>query len=325
MLAVDSLQKEKAGIEVWVYDTKKLGQSVQAMISGMENLNFSLVVASFNNTTEQKLLSEFSFRKNIPVISATYPNDIGLAANPFFIMVNSTLKTHVEALYKFARRNYAMVGTRTLFVTKAGTLESKIKGYFSAMDTASGRLSYRVINLTDNFTEDNLLPFMDSTHQNVVICGSLSETFGGNLIKILNHATSYKTVAIGMPTWDGMREVTSDNYNSKNLEIVYSTPYNYSRTDKTGGSLVKQYRAKYMGRPSDMAFKGFESMYHFSKLMLQYRSNFINNISDTTYKIANQFSFEPVRLTSTSFVPDYLENKKLYFVKMQGGTIKSVN
>jgi hypothetical protein len=128
-----------------------------------------------------------------------------------------------------------------------------------------------------------------------------------------------------MPTWDGMREVTSDNYSSKNLEIVYSTPYNYSRTDKTGGSLVKQYRAKYMGRPSDMAFKGFESMYHFSKLMLQYRNNFINNISDTTYKIANQFSFEPVRLTNTSFVPDYLENKKLYFVKMQGGTVKSVN
>lgn len=323
MLAVDSLQKENTPAEVWVYDTKKLGQTIPGMLSGMEYLNFSLIIASFNNPTEQKLVSEFSFRKNIPVISATYPNDAGLSANPFFMMVNSTLKTHVEALHSYAKKNYTGTATKLLFVTKAGPLETRIKGYFAAQDALTGKLNYRVITLTDNFTEDNLLPFMDSTRQNIIICGSVNEAFGSNIVRTLNAATSYRTVAIGMPTWDGLKEVTGAA--SKNIEVVYSTPYNYSRTDKTGGSIVKQYRSKYMGRPSDMVFKGFESMYHFSRLMLQYRANFINNVSDSGYKVANTFQFEPVRLTNTSFVPDYLENKKLYFVKVQGGVVKSVN
>ena len=323
MLAVDSLQDENLPIEVWVYDTKKLGQTIPGMLSGMEYLNFSLIVASFNNAAEQKLLSEFSFRKNIPVISSTYPNDAGLNANPFFMMVNSTLKTHVEALHSYTQKNYAGTAAKLLFVTKLGPLETKIKGYFTAQDASAGKLNYKVITLTDNFTEDNLLPFMDSTRQNIIICGSVNESFGSNIVRTLNAATSYKTVAIGMPTWDGLKEVTGAA--SKNIEIVYSTPYNFSRTDKTGSSIVKQYRSKYMGRPSDMVFKGFESMYHFSRLVLQYRANFINNVSDSGYKVANSFRFEPVRLTNTSFVPDYLENKKLYFVKVQGGVVKSVN
>ncbi|RXK87222.1 type 1 periplasmic-binding domain-containing protein [Filimonas effusa] len=323
MLAVDSLQNENMPIEVWVYDTKKLGQTIPGMLSGMEYLNFSLIVASFNNTAEQKLLSEFSFRKNIPVISATYPNDAGLNANPFFMMVNSTLKTHVEALHSYTQKNYAGTAAKLLFVTKPGPLETKIKSYFAAQDALAGKLNYKVITLTDNFTEDNLLPFMDSTRQNIIICGSVNEAFGSSIVRTLNAAPSYRTVAIGMPTWDGLKEITGAA--SKNIEIVYSTPYNFSRTDKTGSSIVKQYRSKYMGRPSDMVFKGFESMYHFSRLMLQYRANFINNVSDSGYKIANSFRFEPVRLTNTSFVPDYLENKKLYFVKVQGGVVKSVN
>ena len=323
MLAVDSLQKENANLEVWIYDTKKAGQTIPGLLSGMEYQNLSLIIGSFNNTTEQKLLSEFSFHKNIPLISATYPNDGGLSANPFFIMVNSTLKTHVEGVYRYARQNYSTSSARILFITKAGTVESKIKSYFTAQDAASGRLNYKTITLTDQFTEANLLPFMDSTRQNIIICGSVNESFGSNIIRTLNAATSYRTVAIGMPTWDGLKEVTGEAL--KNIEIVYSTPYNFSRTDKTGRSLVKQYRAKYMGRPSDMVFKGFESMYHFSKLLLEHKNNFINNLSDSSYTIANHFNFEPTRLTNTSFVPDYLENRKLYFVKMQGGVVKSVN
>lgn len=322
MLAVDSLQQEKTPVEVWVYDTKKAGQTTTSLLGGMEYLNFSLIVASFSNALEQKQVSEFSFRKNIPVISATYPNDAGVSANPFFIMVNSTLKTHVEALHEHIARNYVTSAAKTLFITKAGTLETRIKGYFTAMD-AKSRLVYRTVTLADNFTADNLLPFMDSTRQNIIICGSLNESFGSDLLRTLQAATSYKTVAIGMPTWDGLKELK--NTAAPQLEIVYSTPYNFSRTSSTGSSIVKKYRAQYMGRPSDMVFKGFESMYHFTKLMLQYRANFINSVSDSAYKIANDFNFQPARVTATSFVPDYLENKKLYFMKMQSGKLKSVN
>jgi hypothetical protein len=319
MLAVDSLNKENLPLEVWVYDTKKAGTNIVSIVKDLEFLNFSLIIASVNNAAEQKVISEFSFNKNIPVISATYPNDAGVTSNPFYIMVNSTLKTHVEGIYKYVHQNY-VIG-KMLYVTRKGGLETKIKEYFSAMDAATAtKLKYKVVELPDNFTSDQLISQMDSTRQNIVICGSVNESFGSLVTRTLNNASAYRSVAVGMPTWDIINPASV-----KNIEVVYSTPFNYSRTDAFGKSLAKKYQAKYQGRASDMVFKGYESMYHFSKLMLNNKANFLNNLSDSSFKIANDYSFDAVRLTSTSFVPDYLENKKLYFVKMQDGVVKSVN
>lgn len=319
MLAVDSLNKEKAPLEVWVYDTKKAGTNIVSIVKELEYLNFSLIIASVNNAAEQKVISEFSFNKNIPVISATYPNDAGITSNPFYIMVNSTLKTHVEGIYRYVQQNY-VIG-KMVYVTRKGALESKIKSYFTDMDAAANvKLKYKTVELPDNFTPEQLISQLDSTRQNIVICGSVNESFGTLLARTLNNATPYRSVAVGMPTWDMINPSSV-----KNIEVVYSTPYNYSRTDAFGKSIVKQYKEKYQGKPSDMVFKGFESLYHFSKLMLYNKSNFLNSISDSSYKVANDYSFDAVRLTSTSFVPDYLENKKLYFIKMQEGAVKSVN
>ncbi|WP_147313858.1 type 1 periplasmic-binding domain-containing protein [Deminuibacter soli] len=319
MLAIDSLQKEHQQFAVTVFDTKKAGQTTQQLLAQLEQEHFSLVVAAISGSAEQKLVSDFSFKTNTPVISATYPNDAGLTANPFFVMLNSSLRTHVEGLHKYMQKNHAY--GKIIYLTRKGTLEEKIRSQFAAKDTSYPRLKYAVTEMPDNFTAEQLLPFLDSTKQNIIFCGSLNEAFGTNLLNILCNAPAYKATAIGMPTWDGLKAVA--NSNCKQVEIVYSTPFNFSRTDKTGASLSKQYRAKFMNRPSDMVFKGFESMYHFSKLMLQHRSDFINHLSDSTAHIATDFNIEPARLTNTSFVPDYLENKKLYFIKVQAGSIKS--
>src|SRR4030095_15773626 len=128
-MAVDSLQKEGVNLEVWIYDTKKKDQSVDSLIKEMKPLHFSFIIASFSNTTEQKLFSEFSFTNNIPLISATYPNDAYLRGNPFFVMINSTLKTHVESIYRFVQHKYPVA--KYIFITRNGSLEERIRKMFS--------------------------------------------------------------------------------------------------------------------------------------------------------------------------------------------------
>jgi hypothetical protein len=126
-----------------------------------------------------------------------------------------------------------------------------------------------------------------------------------------------------MPTWDGIKELSGEE--CKNVEIVFSTPYNFNNSDKSIASLTASYKSKFNGRASDMVFKGFESMYHFSKLLIAHQVNFINNISDNSFKIFNDFNFQPVRLHPSSYIPDYMENKKIYFIKKLDGQIKSIN
>ena len=323
MMCVDSLKKEGVDLDVWIFDTKKKDQSLDSLAHEMAALNFSLIIASFTNTAEQKIFSSFALSKNIPLISATYPNDVYITSNPFFIIINSTLKTHIGEIYKYVQQNYPL--GKILYVTRTGSLEDKMQQMFADMAKKTHPLQYRKITMRDSLTADQLLPMLDSNKQNIVICGSVNETFGTTLIKALDETPpSYTIVAVGMPTWDGLNPVYSTT--NDHLNIVYSTPYNYPRSDEMIDTLTAEYKAKFNGRPSDMFFKGFESMYCFSKLWLKYHNDFLNNLSDTSFHISNAFEFRAVNKSKgTSSVPDYFENKKLYFIDVSQGNIKSVN
>lgn len=321
MMAVDSLKKEGHELDVWIYDTKKKDRSTDALANEMAPLRFSLIIAAFSNLTEQKRFSEFSFANNVPLVSATYPNDAYVTGNPFFIMLNSTLKTHVEGLYKHIQRTYPVA--KFLYVTRKGSMEEKMLGMYGDAGKKTYPIKYRTIELPNDFTEEQLLPLLDSNEQNVIICGSLDENFGTNLIKTLDQSITFPIVLAGAPTWDGLRAaVRTEN---ENISIVYSTPFNYSRSDLVLTSLSNLYKKKLNARPSDMAFKGFESMYYFSRLLLKYNNDMLNNLSDNNFKIANSFILQPVKLTPNAQVPDYIENKKLYFITRSMGKISSVN
>lgn len=320
MMAVDSLRKEGNDLDVWVYDTKNKVRSTDSLAKEMAAMHFSLVIASFSNVTEQKIFSEYSFSNNVPLVSATYPNDAYVTGNPFFIMLNSTLKTHVEGLYKYIQRGFP-VG-KFLYVTRKGTMEEKIMNLYNDAGKKTYPVKYKTVELPDDFLPEQLLPLLDSTNQNVIICGSLDENFGTNLIKALDQNITFPVTIIGAPTWDGLRAVTHTQ--NQNISIIYSTPFNYPSSDFLIAGLSNQYRQKLNGRASDMVFKGYESMYYFSKLQLKYHNDFLNNLSDTKFRISNNFLLQPVKLNSTAQVPDYIENKKLYFITLSAGT-KTVN
>ena len=107
MLATDSLQAEKQSLEINIYDTKSSRQSISGIINKQELNSVSLIIASFTNKAETKILADYALSKKIPIISATYPNDAGISNNPYFILVNSTLRTHCEELYKHIQHYYS--------------------------------------------------------------------------------------------------------------------------------------------------------------------------------------------------------------------------
>lgn len=319
MMAVDSLNAEKAPVEVLFYDSKSIENPIPNLLTQPELQDVSLIIASFNTRAEIKLLADFALEKNIPLISATYPNDGGITANPFFVLINPTLTAHIEAIYRFTHRFYPAENITLL--RKKGNVEDMIQNTFNDMNkrTPGIPLKIKTAELTDGFTASQITAYLDSNKQNIIICGTLNETFGTNLSRALASSKSYRVVAIGMPTWDGLRDI------SKDIEIVYSTPYNLNRTDKLNVQFADNYKLKYAGRPGDMAFKGYEAMYHFTKLLLKYNNQLINHLSDKEYKLFNDFDIQPVRNNKAGTIPDYLENKKLYFIRKVDGKIKSVN
>jgi ABC-type branched-subunit amino acid transport system substrate-binding protein len=320
-MAIDSLQKENANIEVWIYDTHKRGQSIQQLLSQMQSLNFSLIIASLSSLNEQKYVSDFSGKNSIPVISETYPTNAYLSYNPFFAMVNPTWQTHINAIYHYLENNYR--NQKIIYFTRNGSLENAISKEFAALNK-NRSVNFSNIILNDNFSANDVLKHLDSNKQNIVVCGTLNENFGRSLIRTLNDTgATYHSVVMGMPTWSGLSETTGST--ADKIQILISTCYDYLR-DSTGAlyNISEKYRTNFFARPSDMVFKGFESMYHFTKLLLKYPDNLINNISDTSYTVCSTYDFQPIRITKTSFIPDYLENKKIYFIRIVNGEIQSI-
>ena len=319
MLAADSLKAENASLEILVFDTKSKSLSIDSILKTAAMQEAGLIIAAFNNKPEIKPVADFALSKNIPLISMTYPNDGGILNNPNYFLVNPTLKTHIEAIYKYLRRNYLLEPIR-IFKRK-GAGEDIIANAFTEFNkkTPGVPLKIKTTELSDSFSAEQVFKLLDSSKQNILLCASLNEAFGMSLVNTVESNPYYKAITIGMPTWDAIKEI------SKEADIIYTTPYNYPRTGKLGTAITNNYRNKYFGRPSDMVFKGFEALYHFGKLYMQYNQDLINHLSDNSNKLFNEYDFQPVMSKKEGLGTDYMENKKLYFIRKSGALIKSVS
>lgn len=318
MLAIDSLNKEKAAIEVLFYDSKSITDPITQLVKKPELQDVSLIIASFNNRNDIRVLADFALSRKIPLISATYPNSGGVRNNPYFVLLNPTLAAHIEAVYKFMHQYYPT--EQILYFRKESAVDNLIEKDINAMNEKTPGLpvKFSPVILTDSFTLADVTDHLDSTRQNIVFCGSLDEKFGLQLSAALSANKGYQVTAIGMPTWDGLKDI------SKDLSVIYSTPYQHRRADKTSIRMAQQYMARFQTPPTDMVYKGFETMYHFTRLLLWYPENFMRHLSDKAFKIYNEYQIEPSRLNRESGDTDYLENKKLYFIQKKDGIIKSV-
>ena len=320
LTALDSLQAGEDYITANIFDTRSYTEKIPDLIRTKKLDSLNLIIGSVRDEDFLQLAA-FAQQKNIPFISATYPNVSGVTANPFLVVMNSTLKSHCDAIYSYILQNH---GTDKIYLCRQkGRQEDMVASYFKIMNEPDGKplLPLVTLNMDDNVTTDFLKSKLDSNSKNVIIGGSLDETFAGNLAKA-SYAL-HKTHAIsliGMPNWDNFTAL----YNKKSLAgfpVYFTTPFYTEKSDAYSKSLTAAYHKKYKAKPTDMAYKGFESVYLFTKLLIKNPTDFMSHISDKDMKVFCDYSFKPVKPNNKENVPDYFENKHLYLIKILNGTV----
>ena len=321
-LALDSLTKENAQLEVFVYDTKATQKNLLERINELDTAT-GLIIAHANAQENWVLAGEAMLRK-IPYINVNLPNDGGITNNPYFVMLNPTLRTHVESVYRYLQKNYS-ANTITV-LRKKGQMEDIIKTYMDdfSRSTSSVPVRLKYVDLIDSFTVKQLLPLLDSNRQNTFVAASLDESFNRRLInQFVLAGKQYKTSIIGMPTLDNIeKDFTRPEY--KGPEIIYGHPFYNGKADKISIDITNYFSTKMYARPSDMVFRGYEVMWKYSKLLSQYKIDLASNLTDKKNKVFTDFDIQPV-LNKETMTMDYFENKKLYFIKWQDGVIRGVN
>jgi len=321
-LALDSLNNEGARLEVFVYDTRSATETLTQQLARPELTDVSLIIAHCSNN-EVRLLSETALQRKIPVINTTVPNDAGTIANPYFILLNPTLKTQCEGIYRYVQKYYAI--NPVIVFRRKGTADDHIKTIFDeySKTTLSVPLKLKYVDLNDNFTASQLKSYLDSNRTTLCIAGSLDINFGKKLAsQFASIIKEYPVVVMGMPTWDGIKDFSKPEF--KGLEIVYSTPFYNTKMDKVSQAISNNFNTTMYARPSDMVFRGYEVTWKFAKLLLKYGKDLSSNLGNKQENVFTDFDIQPV-LNKKTLVLDYFENKKLYFVKWQDGIIKGVS
>ena len=317
--AIDSLNKENIPLEVFIFDTRSTKQLVQEQLNGVDSL---ALIIGHATVQENWVLADEAKIRNIPYINVNLPNNGGITNNPYFVMLNPSLKTHVESVYRYLQKYYA---TNTITVVrKKGQMEDLIKTYIAdfAQSTVSVPLKLKYVDLPDSFTVKQLL--LDSNRQNVFFAASLDDDFNRRLIRqIVIAGKQYKTTIVGMPTLDNLdREFSKSEF--KGPEIIYGHPFYNAKTDKLSTQINNHFSTQMYARPSDMVFRGYEVMWKYSKLLDKYKRDLASNLSDKSNKVFTDFDIQPV-LNKQTMSMEYFENKKLYFIKWQDGVIRGVN
>lgn len=315
-LAIDSLQLKNAPLELFVYDTKSVAMPVAQRLRSPEMADVEMVIAQ-SNASETKQLADIAQTLKIPFVSASLPNDASVSNNPYFVILNTTLLGHIEGIYRMLQRSYAL--DNIVLFRKSGQQEDAIRTHFTEFGriTSSTPLKIKMVDVGENFTPQMLTAHMDSTRRNVIIAGSMDESFGVALAKALSPLVrSYQTTLIGMPTWDNFNFSAPE---FKAVDVVYTTPFFYNRLTPLESKMATGFEKEIGSRPTDNFFRGYEVTMRFALLLLEANKDVASSLTKKGNYVFTRFDIQPVFKDKKNMTLDYFENKNLVFVRVTGG------
>lgn len=317
-IALDTINLKGQHVEAFIYDSKSATQPVLSLIKNKKLDNVDLIIGSVKEP-EYSILAQFAVQRNVPFVSATYPNDGRIRQNPFLLIVNSTLKSHCEGIFSYILQKH---GTDNIYLVKKKN-DNRIDNYFKEINWVDGKplLKIRTIMLDSSISSTGLRYLVDTTKPIVVIGASLDETFAQKLADACYPIQKTNPlVFIGMPNWDGFSSLyRKDVY--KDFPIRYTTPHHDVKNNAFKEYLDDKYFRLYRTDPSDMAEKGFETTYNFTSILINHPGNFMENINDSLYAPLHDFNFRPVYHENNKSIPDYFENKHLFIMQILNGNI----
>lgn len=318
-LAIDSLNRLNVPLEVYIYDSKSRRETLEQQFSKCAADGVALIIANCS-LSELTTLARLGADKKITVVNATVPNSANATDNPYFVVMNATIQTQLEELYKFIKKNYA--GKQITFITRKQSGENYIRNVAETLNKFykdSIKMTFREVN--DEIALKALGTSTQPTQTGVFLVGSLDTDFGNKVLEQLSaNSNNYASVTvIGMPTWENLG-LSKAKY--KGLEIIYSTPFYNPRTDGVSGSILDYYSKRMHARPSDLVFRGYALTYTFGQLVNRYGKEVNNKLGVKEFRSFIDFNIKPEYLNGKI---SHYENKKLYYLRYFNGTLRVTN
>ena len=316
VMAIDSINQLVPKVSMEVFDIQSKTGSIAYLLNNKKIDSLDIIIAQTGGSDYLEL-AQIAKEKNIPMVSATYPNDGGIRESPMLFIANPKINSHIQVIHNQLFKKWP--DANVIWFKRIGSADDKIESQFRELNAASVyRNKFKTAALEYEFKMEDLVPFMDTTKTNVLIAGSLDDNFALQFARaIADYPKKGIIQVIGMPGWDGMKEIQGKNY--AGMPIYFTTSFNIPPGHQWAAKVDEKVKSITGVKPSISLLKGFELTYYFANVLSKYGEIRIDTPEAKPFKVLNDFDFRPVKWSPMSKVPDYYENKRIYFIRRLNG------
>ncbi|MCC7030355.1 MAG: hypothetical protein IT257_08615 [Chitinophagaceae bacterium] len=315
-IAADTLKNQGQKFNLYIYDSKAAYLNVKKLIDGGKLDSMDLIIGNAS-VSDLGLLADFAKSKKINFVSAVSPSDANQVGNPYFTILQPRLISHIEKMHVHINRKYA--DNNVIFVSrKTGSTNNALQ-YFKgdAVNKLPGRFSEYEMK-TDELMLEDIIPRIDSNYHTCIVLGILDAALTYKALKKLTTiAKRFKLKVYCMPTAEAIKSLgKADEFS--NMTVYYTTSYIIDKITPSSMYIGREYKKRMGTAPSDIVYKGFESLYFFARMLHKHGVPFNDHISDNAYSFITPYKIMPV-MDKKSI--NFFENKFLYLVKYDNGLV----
>lgn len=315
-LAADTLRAAGFNIELYVHDVASLGSSPELLVA-MHRLDTADLIIGAVQARDVAPLADFAHRKAINFVSVLSPADGGVKDNPYFTMLQPTLRSHCEWITNNIAKKYPDRKVALLYRT---TVQADENAYtYVAENTA--QLQFARLDCSQLPSGQELASVFDTTRPNVVVIPIVDVSYADSLLKKLSGSFPGTHFDVyGMPPWNTMpslRRATA----FPNLKVKITCPFNYDSLDNSHiRYLGRMYARNYGGHPQELVYRGYETLYWYASLLQQYGTIFNPKYKDNTTAPFTDFDVRPSWDKLGNIL--YNENHNLFLSTYEGGIFR---
>ena len=288
LLALDSMQQVGIKVRLNLYDSEFSEQVVDSILMNNDFINTDLIIGPVP-VNLQKVVSDFSYKNQIPMVSPLSSNDELLSKNPFYFQVNPTKdyivrKTSDFIGDEFYDKNFIIMTLGNADELKENNLVNLVRDKFFSSGvynnlneirftevdfTRGGNLGYWQVKkiLKPNMENVIFIPATENTNEREAM---LSRAI--NSLHVL--AEEFDITLVGMSDYPRFASISTEYFHQ--LKLSYLTPYRIDYSRIAVNNFIKKYRKSFSSEPEEYSysFRGYDIGLYFIGAYQQFGKNF---------------------------------------------------
>ncbi len=315
-MAADSLKKAGFNIDIYIHDITTASE-LPATLIGSGKLDSTDLIIGALQAKDITLFADFAKKKHVNFVSALSATDAGVKDNPYFTLLQPSLRSHCQWIAANITNKYAEKKVSLLYRT-SNQPDSNAYKYLTGENPKKSKFQSLLCNQLPD--KKSLATIIDSTRPNVLIVSVLDGAYADSLLHALSvdfpgtHFTVY-----GMPSWNGIASIKKAHA-FPNMSINITYPFNFSTTTGMVPVIDRNCTNDYDHGATELNYRAYETLFWYAALLKNYGTIFNEKYSDNSTAPITKFEVKMQWDKAGNIL--YNENNHIFISTFEGGVNK---